>query len=75
MSKSVASTGDTMLQMSEALSRTGFKGVAEHRQTVLADTTASSIIKGFFTGLRPSHSRRGVTAVCKLYHEVTNERF
>ena len=67
------------IQMSEALGRTGFKGVVEHKQR---DGSFSDRYHGQFnyqgvlywtpTFGTPEEAH---TAVCKLYQEVTNERF
>lgn len=67
------------IQMSEAESRTGLKGVVEHRQR---DGSFSGRYHGQFNyqGVlywTPTFgtAEEAHTAICKLYQEVTNEQF
>jgi hypothetical protein len=67
------------IQMSEAESRTGFKGVIEHKQR---DGSYSGRYHGQFNYMGALHwtptfgtPEEAYAAVCKLYQEVTNEYF
>ena len=65
--------------MSETLSRTGLKGVVEHRQR---DGSFSGRYHGQFSYMgihywTPVHgtAKEAYSAICKLYQEVTGEHF
>lgn len=67
------------IQMSETLSRTGLKGVVEHRQR---DGSFSGRYHGQFSYMgihywTPVHgtAKEAYSAICKLYQEVTGEHF
>lgn len=67
------------VQMSEVESRTGFRGVVEHRQR---DGSFSGRFHGQFSYMGDLHwtptfgtAEEAYSAVCKLYFETTNERF